>query len=95
MVRSPHIHAEHHLPLMPGTNVAVLNAISHVVATEGLIDDAFVAERCDMTSFKAWEAFIRLPENSPEALAEITGVASGALRAEARAYANARNGAID
>ena len=90
LVRSPHIHAEHHLPLMPGTNVAVLNAISHVVATEGLIDEAFVAERCDMTSFKAWEAFIRLPENSPEALAEITGVAAESLRAAARAFANAR-----
>ena len=79
---------------MPGTNVAVLNAISHVVATEGLIDEAFVAERCDMTSFKAWEAFIRLPENSPEALAEITGVAAESLRAAARAFATAGNGAI-
>jgi formate dehydrogenase major subunit len=94
LVRSPHIHAEHHLPLMPGTNVAVLNAISHVIATEGLIEEAFVAERCDMTSFKAWESFIRLPENSPEALAEITGVAAESLRAAARAFATAGNGAI-
>ena len=59
---------------MPGTNVAVLNAISHVVATEGLMDDDFVYERCNKTSFKAWLDFISLPENSPEALAEITGV---------------------
>ena len=41
LVRSPHIRAEHHLQLMPGTNVAVLNAIS-TVATEGLMDDDFV-----------------------------------------------------
>ncbi|MEL0162666.1 MAG: formate dehydrogenase subunit alpha, partial [Halieaceae bacterium] len=94
LVRSPHIEAEHHLQLLPGTNVAVLNAISHVIATEGLIDEAFVAERCDMASFKAWESFIRLPENSPETLAEVTGVPAEAVRAAARAYATAGNAAI-
>ena len=94
LVRSPHIRAEHHLQLMPGTNVAVLNAISHVVATEGLMDDDFVYERCNKTSFNAWVDFISLPENSPEALAEITGVDAEAVRAAARAYATAGNGAI-
>ena len=94
LVRSPHIQAEHHLQLMPGTNVAVLNAISHVVATEGLIDDDFVYERCNKTSFKVWLDFISLPENSPEALAEITGVDAGVVRAAARAFATAGNGAI-
>ena len=94
LVRSPHIHAEHHLQLMPGTNVAVLNAISHVVATEGLIDEAFVAERCNAASFKAWVDFIRLPENSPEELAAVTGVHAESLRAAARAYATAGNAAI-
>ena len=94
LVRSPHIQAEHHLQLMPGTNVAVLNAISHVVATEGLIDEAFVYERCNKTSFNAWVDFISLPENSPEALAEITGVDAETVRAAARAYATAGNGAI-
>ena len=94
LVRSPHIHAEHHLQLMPGTNVAVLNAISHVVATEGLIDKAFVAERCNAASFRAWVDFIRLPENSPEQLAAVTGVDAESLRAAARAYATAGNAAI-
>ncbi len=94
LVRSPHIHAEHHLQLMPGTNVAVLNAISHVVATEGLIDEAFVAERCNAASFRAWVDFIRLPENSPEQLAAVTGVDAESLRAAARAYATAGNAAI-
>ena len=94
LVRSPHVQAEHHLQLMPGTNVAVLNAISHVVATEGLMDDDFVYERCNKTSFNAWLDFISLPENSPEALAEITGVDAESLRAAARAYATAGNGAI-
>lgn len=36
LVRSPHIEAAHHLQLAPGTNVAVVNAIAHVVVTEGL-----------------------------------------------------------
>ena len=94
LVRSPHVQAEHHLQLMPGTNVAVLNAISHVVATEGLMDDDFIYERCNKASFQAWLDFISLPENSPEALAEITGVDAKSLGAAARAYATAGNGAI-
>jgi formate dehydrogenase major subunit len=94
LVRSAHVDALHHLQLLPGTNVAVVNAISHVIATEGLIDREFVAERCDPQSFADWEAFIRLPENSPEALAEVTGVPADLTRAAARAYATARNAAI-
>ena len=94
LVRSPHVSAEHHLQLLPGTNVAVLNAVSHVIASEGLIDEAFVAERCDRTSFKAWEDFICLPENSPEALEAVTGVPATSVRAAARAFATAGNGAI-
>ena len=94
LVRSPHVSAEHHLQLLPGTNVAVLNAVSHVIASEGLIDEAFVAERCDRASFKAWEDFICLPENSPEALEAVTGVPATSVRAAARAFATAGNGAI-
>ena len=94
LVRSPHVSAEHHLQLLPGTNVAVLNAVAHVIASEGLIDEAFVAERCDRVSFKAWEDFIRLPENSPETLEAVTGVPAATVRAAARAFATAGNGAI-
>jgi len=94
LVESPYVRAAHHLQLLPGTNVAVINAISHVVATEGLVNRAFVAERCDLRSFEAWEAFIRLPENSPEALADATGVPADLLRSAARMYASARNAAI-
>ncbi len=94
LVRTPHVQASHHLQLQPGTNVAVINAISHVIATEGLIDRAFVNERCEPESFAAWEQFIRLPENSPEALAESTGVPADLVRSAARAFAGAPNGAI-
>ena len=93
-VRSAHIQADHHLQLLPGTNVAVINALAHVIATEGLIDREFVDARCDLESFAAWESFIKLSENSPEALAQITRVPAQQIRAAARDFANAPNGAI-
>ena len=49
--------ATHHLPLRPGTNVALITALAHVVVTEGLVDEAFVAARCDTQSFNDWRAF--------------------------------------
>ncbi len=94
LVRSAHVEAAHHLQLLPGTNVAVVNAISHVVVTDGLVDRAFVEQRCNPESFRAWEAFIRLPENSPETLEQTTGVPADQIRAAARAYALAPNAAI-
>ncbi len=94
LVRSPHVEADFHLPLLPGTNVAMMNAMGHVVVTEGLVDRAFVADRCDPASFSAWEKFISLPENSPETMGSETGVSALEIRAAARAYANAANGAI-
>jgi formate dehydrogenase major subunit len=94
LVRSAHIEASHHLQLLPGTNVAIVNAMGHVIATEGWIDRTFVEERCDTASFQAWEDFIRLPENSPEVLEEATGVPADQVRAAARAYATAPNAAI-
>ena len=94
LVHSPHVNATYHLPLHPGTNVAVVNAIAHVIVTEGLVDSDFVAERCDTEEFSQWAAFIASPENSPEALEEITGVDADLLRAAARTYATAPNAAI-
>ena len=38
LVRMPHVEASYHLPLRPGTNVAMLNALAHVIVTEGLVD---------------------------------------------------------
>jgi formate dehydrogenase major subunit len=92
MVRMPHLEAAHHLQLAPGTNVAVINAMAHVVVTEGLVDRDFVAERCE--GFDAWESFIARPEHSPEAVEEITRVPAEELRAAARMYASAPNAAI-
>ncbi|MFG1927291.1 formate dehydrogenase subunit alpha [Cryptosporangium sp. NPDC048952] len=92
LVRSPHVEAAHHLQLTPGTNVAIVNALAHVVVTEGLVSDDFVSERCE--GYDEWAAFIAGPENSPEAVERITGVPAASVRAAARLYASAPNGAI-
>src|SRR5271170_242311 len=94
LVRMPHVEASHHLQLKPGTNVAVLTALAHVVVTEGLADETFVRERCDWDEFQDWAAFVAEPRHSPEAVAEITGVPAETLRAAARLYATGGNGAI-
>jgi formate dehydrogenase major subunit len=94
IVRSAHVEAQHHLPLLPGTNVAVLTALAHVIVTEGLVDEAFVRERCDWSEFEDWAAFVALPKNSPEATAIATGVDPKELRAAARLFATGGNGAI-
>jgi formate dehydrogenase major subunit len=94
LVRSPHVEATHHLQLQPGTNVALVNALAHVVVTEGLVDEAFVAERCDHASFEQWRAFIAQPEHSPEATEAITGVPAAEVRGAARLYAAGPNSAI-
>jgi len=94
LVRSAHVEAVAHLPLRPGTNVAMINALAHVVMTEGLYDEAFVRERCEGPAFEKWRAFITAPHNSPEASAAVTGVAPEAVRAAARLYATGGNAAI-
>ena len=94
LVRTPHVTAAFHLQLQPGTNVAMLNALAHVVVTEGLTREDYVAERCEAPSYQRWKAFVCEPRNSPEALAEVTGVPAELVRAAARLYATGGNGAI-
>ncbi len=94
LVRSPHVEAQHFLQLRPGTNVAIVNALAHVVVTEDLVDHRFVAERCEPDDFARWAAFIARPEHSPEATEIHTGVPATEVRAAARLFAAAGNGAI-
>ena len=94
LVRTPHIQAEYHLKLKPGTNVAVLNALAHVIVSESLVDEAFVAARCEAPAFAKWRDFVAQEHNSPEALQDETGVAAEELRAAARLYATGGNAAI-
>jgi formate dehydrogenase major subunit len=94
LVRSPHISAEQHLKLRPGTNVALINSIAHVVVTEGLVKEDYVAARCEPESFAKWRQFVAEERNSPERMAAVTGVPAENVRAAARLYATAKNAAI-
>ncbi len=94
LVRTPHVEAAHFLQLRPGTNVAVVNALAHVVVTEDLVEHRFVSERCEPAAFAEWAEFVARPENSPEAMEAHTGVPADAVRAAARLYATGGNGAI-
>ncbi|HEY0179856.1 MAG TPA: formate dehydrogenase subunit alpha [Dokdonella sp.] len=94
LVRSPHVKADHHLKLRPGTNVALVTALAHVIVTEGLVDEAFVRERCEFDSFEKWRSFVAEERHSPEATESITGVPAADVRAAARLYATGGNAAI-
>ena len=94
LVRSPHVEAAFHLPLKPGTNVALLNALAHVVVTEGLIAETFVRARCDLDAFESWARFVANPDHAPEATEAVTGVPAADVRGAARLYATGGNGAI-
>ena len=93
-VRSAHVEAAHHLALTPGTNVAVLSAMAHVIVTEGLVDEAFVRARCEWDAFEDYADYIREARHSPEATESLTGVPASELRAAARLYATGGNAAI-
>ncbi|KAF2991345.1 formate dehydrogenase subunit alpha [Methylocystis sp. MJC1] len=94
LVRSPHIKADFHLPLKPGTNVAMVTALAHVIVKEGLVNEAFVRARCDWDEFQAWADFVSLDRNSPEALESVIGVNAEDIRGAARLYATGGNAAI-
>jgi formate dehydrogenase major subunit len=94
LVRTPHVDAAYHLPLRPGTNVAIMTALAHVVVTEGLVNEAFVRERCDWDEFQHWAEFVSEARNSPEEVEKFTGVPAEDLRGAARLYAKGGNGAI-
>ena len=94
IVASPHVSACHHLPVLPGANVALLNALAHVIVTECLQDQPFIDARCETPAFEKWRGFISDPGRSPEDVAAVTGVSADEVRAAARLYASAGNAAI-
>ncbi len=94
LVGGPHVQADFHLQLRPGTNVAVLNALAHVIAEEGLLREDFVAARCEPEAFANWKRFVLEPYNSPEATEALTGVPAALVRGAARLYATGGNAAI-
>ncbi|MFD1701926.1 formate dehydrogenase subunit alpha [Methylopila henanensis] len=94
LVKSPHIRADYHLPLKPGTNVAIATALAHVVVTEGLVDETFVRQHGDLETFQEWAAFVAEERHSPEATESITGVPANLVRGAARLYATGGDAAI-
>ena len=91
---APNVRATHYLPLRPGSNVAFINAMAHVVVTEGLEDRDFIEARCEAAAYTAWRDFISDPQHAPEATEGITGVPAADLRGAARLYATGGNAAI-
>jgi formate dehydrogenase major subunit len=79
-------HAHRHLQFRPDTDVALLNALMHVIVEEGLVDEAFVAARTI--------GFEELKRNvaaySPEAMAPVCGIDAATLREVARLYARSK-----
>ncbi len=94
LVRTPHVEADYHLPLRPGTNVAIVTALAHVIVTEGLVNEPFVRERCEWDEFQEWAAFVADERHSPEAVEKYTGVKAADVRSAARLYATGGNAAI-
>lgn len=94
LVRTPHIKADYHLQLTPGTNVALINGLAHVAATQGLLDESFITERCDIASYNEWKAMILDDVNSPENVSKITGVPAKDIIGAARLYAESCNSGI-
>jgi formate dehydrogenase major subunit len=94
LVKTAHIEASGFLQLQPGTNVAVINSLAHVIVTEGLADTKFITERCEPTEYAIWSEFVSREENSPEAMEAHTGVPAAQVREAARLFATGGNGAI-
>lgn len=91
---SPHVIADYHLKLKPGSNVAVVTALAHVIMTEGLMNEQFAVDKCEVDSYEKWKTFVAQDKFSPEAVFEITGVDPELIRGAARVYATGGNAAI-
>ena len=94
LVRTAHIKSDFHLQLRPGTNVALINALAHVAVKEGLLDEEFIKERCDLASYDEWRTMILDGANAPNNVAKITGVPKEQIIEAARLYATSGNAAI-
>ena len=83
-------HAEHMLQFRPGSDVAMLNAMMHVIVTEELYDQQYIDGFTEN-----WEAMkAHLMDYPPEKMEEICGIPADTLRAAARDFANGKAGMI-
>ncbi len=74
----------------PGTDAALINALSHVIIRDGLADSAFIAEHTE--EYEAFAASVAAC--TPEWAAAITGVAASDIEQAARLFATAERGAV-
>ncbi len=82
--------ADMHIALRNGSNIALLNAIGHVIIAEQLYDRAFVTARTE-----GFEAYRKIVERyTPESVEAITGVSAGEIRQAARLYAGAKTATL-
>ncbi len=82
--------ADLHLRQRSGTDVMLVNALMHVIVTEGLQDKAFVEARTENFD-EAWKA---IEPCTPEAAAVVTGVPAEEIRTAARTFAKAERASI-
>jgi len=79
-------HATHMLQFRPGTDVAMLNAIMHVIVEEGLFDEQYIQGYTEN-----WPAMKEhLKGFPPEKMAELCGIDADTLRTVARTFAGAQ-----
>src|SRR5262249_47046220 len=76
-------HATYYLQFNPDTDVALLNAMLHVIVEEGLVNAAFVRDRPSGYDARAEN----VKKFSPEAMAPVCGVDAQTIREVARLYA--------
>ncbi len=83
-------HATHMLQFKPGTDVALLNALMHVIVAEGLYDRQYIQAHT--------ENFDKLKQHlaafPPEKMAAVCGIDAATLRTVARAFATAQRAIV-
>lgn len=77
--------ADIHLAVSPGTDLVLLNALSHVILEEGLADDAYI--KAHTTGYDEFSALVK--EYDPESASKICGIDADMIRKVARMYAKA------
>ena len=83
-------HATHSLQFKPGTDVAMLNAILHVIVEEELYDEQYI--QANVSGFEALKNKVK--DFAPEAMAEVCGIDADILRTVARSYAKSERSII-
>ena len=94
LVDSPHVKADYHLQLRPGTNVALVTALAHVIVTEGLLDEASSPSAARTRRFAQWREFVARPRTRPRRWKQSPACRRRRLRGAARLYATGGNAAI-